>query len=160
MDMVNVIDKIESLVATSTSVPVTQRKLVDASKVMELVDKLRLSVPQDVKSAQEVISRKDSIQQQAQAEARHIRNAAEEEYSARLEQSEILKTARHRADQLIADADDKAKRILNQVQVEAKTRRADADTYALQAMRTLEKQLTALLSTVRKGLDVLAVKEY
>ena len=160
MDMVNVIDKLESLVTTSKRVPATHHTLVDASRVMELVDQLRLSVPQDVKAAQEVLSRKESITHQVQTEARHIRNAAEEEYRTKLEQSEIVKGARKKAEGIVAEAEEKASRMIENAEIEAKTRRADADTYALHAMRTLEQQLAAVLSSVRKGLDVLAVKQY
>ena len=157
MDMVNVIDKIESLVTTSTRVPTTHRTLVHSGKVMELVDQLRLSVPQDIKAAQEIINRKDNIIQQAQSEARRIRNSAEDEYRVRLEQSEMVKAARHNADELLAEVEHKAERMTDQAHIEAKTRMAEADAYALKAMRTLERELTTLLKTVRNGLELLTI---
>ena len=63
MDIINVIDKLEALVNTSRRLPATRSRLVDDEKVMELVEQLRLSIPQDVRSAKEVIERKDTISQ-------------------------------------------------------------------------------------------------
>ena len=55
MDIINVIDKLEALVNTSRRLPTTRSRLVDEEKVMELVEQLRLSIPQDVRSAKEII---------------------------------------------------------------------------------------------------------
>ena len=93
MNMVNNIDKIESLVNTSARIPATQRALVDSTKVMALVDQLRVSVPQDVTAAKEIIAKKDEIIQQAQAEARRIRNSAEDDYQKKVNDNEQLGNA-------------------------------------------------------------------
>ena len=50
--------------------PVTGTIMVEKKKMMELVDQLRLAIPQEVKAAEEVLNRKDSILSQAVTEAR------------------------------------------------------------------------------------------
>ncbi len=160
MDIVNVIDKLEALVDTSRRVPTTRARLVDADKVMELVQQLRLVVPQDVHSAQEVIEKKDNILNQAQIDARRTRNEAEEEYSARLNQNEILVAARRQSEQTVAEAERKANRLTEQAELESRTARAEADAYIAQSLRNLENELTRVLSTVRKGLESLGVSTH
>ena len=160
MDIVNVIDKLEALVDTSRRVPTTRARLVDADKVMELVQQLRLVVPQDVHSAQEVIEKKDNILNQAQIEARRTRNEAEEEYSTRLNQNEILVAARRQSEQTVAEAERKANRLTEQAELESRTARAEADAYIAQSLRNLENELTRVLSTVRKGLESLGVSTH
>lgn len=131
---------------------------MDSKKIMELVDQMRLAVPQDVKSAQEILLKKDSIINQAHAEARRIKASAEEEFRARLDQNELVKAARRRSDEMVEEAQRKAHRIMEQAESDARTRRTEADAYALQTLRRLEKELTTLLTTVRRGLEVLGAE--
>ena len=68
----------ESLIETSARFPGTRRTIIDTDKVMELLDQIRLSVPQDMKAAQEILSKKDILVTQAQVEARKIKSTADE----------------------------------------------------------------------------------
>ena len=153
MDIINVIDRLDALVNTSTKVPATRSRLVDVEKVMELLEQLRLTIPQDVKAAQEVIERKDAILNQAQIDARRTRNEAEEEFVARLDQNEILVAARAKAQQLVEEADEKAGKLIERVETESRSTQAQSDAYVVQSLRSLEQELTSVLASVRKGLD-------
>ena len=153
MDITNIIDRMEALVGTSPKVPATRSRLVDSEKMAELVEQLRLSIPQDVKAAQEVLDRKDTILNQAQIDARRTRNEAEEEFMVRLDQSEVLTAARNRAELLMVEADEKATRLLERVENESRNTRAEVDAYVVQSLRNLEQELTTVLTAVRRGLD-------
>ncbi len=158
MDITNVIDRLDALVNTSRKMPATRSRLVDAEKVMELVEQLRLAIPQDIRSAHEVIEKKDNIINQAHIDARRTRGEAEEEFRLRVDQSDILSAARRNAEELMADAERKATRSVEQAEVESSKSRAEADAYIVQALRNLERELTTVLTTVRKGLDNLGAK--
>ena len=153
MDIINVIDKVDALVNTSAKVPATRSRLVDSEKIMELVEQLRLSIPQDMRAAQEVIDKKDSILNQAQIEARRVRTEAEEEFAARLDQNELVIAARRQAEQIVDDAQQKADRLTEQAAAQSRNSRAEADAYIVQALRNLEHEMTSVLATVRNGLD-------
>ena len=60
----------ETLVETSKAVPVSGNILIDRKKVMELVDQLRLTIPEEVRAAEDVLSQKDQILNIAQNDAR------------------------------------------------------------------------------------------
>lgn len=156
IDIINIIDRLETLIETSKSVPVSGNSLIDRKKVKELVDQLRLAVPREVRSAVEVLSQKDHIINQAQVDARRTKSKAEEEFRQRLEQSEVMVQAERRAAETLKDAEQRASRLLQQSESEARSRRTDADTYALLSLRALEKELSALTGSVRKGIEVLA----
>ena len=156
IDIINIIDRMETLIETSKSVPVSGSVLIDKNKAMELVDQLRLAIPQEVRSAEEVLSNKDHIINQAQADARHTKSKAEEEFRQRLEQSELVALAESRAEATLQDADERAARVLEHSEDEARTRRTEADAYALRSLRALERELAVLSGSVRKGIDVLA----
>ena len=58
IDIINVVDRLETLVTTSKVMPVGGSLMIDKKKVMELVDQLRLQIPQEIKSAEEVLTQK------------------------------------------------------------------------------------------------------
>ena len=155
MDIVNVIDRLDALLNTSRKMPATRSRIVDADKVMELVEQLRLAIPQDVRAAQEVIEKKDSILNQAQIDGRHIRSDAEEEYRTRLDQNQLVTAARHKGETIVAEAERKANRLMEQAEAESRNSQTQADAYVTDALRNLEREMTAVLTTVRKGLDSL-----
>jgi vacuolar-type H+-ATPase subunit H len=147
---------LETLITTSKSMPVTGSVLTDKKKAMELLDQLRLAVPQEVRGAQEVLDRKDQIINQAVSDARRIKSQADEEYRERLDQSELVREAHERAEVTVSDAEQRATKIMQQAEVDSQARCTDADAYALRSMRTLERELHVMSGSVRKGIDLLA----
>ena len=146
----------ETLLDTSKVVPVSGNILIDKRKVTELLDQLRLAIPQEYKAAQEVLAQKDQIVNQAIVDARRTKARAEDEYRERLDQNEILERAQERANQIISEAEERARRMLNQSENSARSQLAEADAYALHSLRNLERQLNGITASVRKGIDMLA----
>ena len=158
MDIINVMDRLEALVNTSSKVPATRSKLVDEEKISELLEQMRLAIPQDMRAAQEVIERKDAILNQAQVDARRVRREAEDEFATRLDQNELMAAARKRAEELDQDIERKATRLMEQAVSESRNSRADADAYVVQTLRKLENEMTSVMASVRKGLDALSLE--
>ena len=146
----------ETFIDTSKSLPGTGSIRVDKKKLKELLDQLRLAVPQEVRAAQEVLTRKDQIVNQSLSDARHTKVQAEDEFRARLQQTEVLQHAQQRAAETLKDAEQRVARILQQAEAESQARRTDADAYALRSLRALERELNTLSNSVHKGIDLLA----
>lgn len=146
----------ETLLDTSKAVPVSGNVLIDKKRIMELVDQLRLAIPQEVRAAEEVLSQKDHIMNQAVMDARRTKNQAEDDYRERLDQNEITELAQKRADDTLSEAEERATRMLKQSETEARVKQTEADAYALRSLRALEKQLNNISESVRKGIDLLA----
>ena len=146
----------ETLIETSKTVPVSGNILIDKKKVNELVDQLRLAIPQEVQAAEAVLSQKDQIISSAQVDARRTKAQAEDEFRQRLETSELVALAENRAEETVRDAEQRCGRMLDQSEAEAKTRRTEADAYALRSLRSLERELANLTGSVRKGIEVIA----
>ncbi len=148
----------ETLVETSKSVPVSGNILVDKKKVMELVDQLRLTIPEEVRSAEDLLSQKDQILNIAQNDARRTKAVAEDELRDRLKQSEVVSQAEAKASDMVRDAEERITRMLQQSEAEALSRRTEADAYALRSLRSMELELDKLVGSVRKGIQVLAIE--
>ena len=148
----------ETLVETSKSVPVSGNVLIDRKKIMELVDQLRLTIPEEVRAAEDLLSRKDQILNIAQNDARRTKSVAEDELRDRLRQSEVVTQAETKAADTIREAEERITRMLQQSEAEASSRRTEADAYALRSLRSMELELNKLVGSVRKGIQVLAIE--
>ena len=146
------VDQLETLISTSKGMPVGGIALVDKKKAMELVDKLRLSIPQEVKAAGEVLAQKDQIINSATLDARRTKTKAEEDLTEKLSQNEVHK----RAEETLREAELRAAHIIAQAESDAQARRTEADAYALRCLRAFERELNTLTGSVRKGIDLLA----
>ena len=142
----------EILINNSKMMPMTGNLIVDKSKLTELVDQLRLGVPQEIRAAEEVLYQKEQIMNVALADAKRAKAKAEDEFSRQLTQSE----QQRRAEEILEDAQDRASRILQMAEAEAQNRRTEADAYALRTLRSLEKEVNSIGGSVRKGIDMLA----
>jgi vacuolar-type H+-ATPase subunit H len=132
--------------------PVSGSILMDKKKLMELVDQLRLAIPQEMKLADEVLAQKDQIINNAMLEARRAKTKAEDEFKEKLNQNELRK----RAEEILREAEHRANKIIEQAQAEAQAKRTEADAYALRSLRAFERELLTLNGSVRKGIDLLA----
>ena len=148
----------ETLVETSKAVPVSGNILIDRKKVMELVDQLRLTIPEEVRAAEDVLSQKDQILNIAQNDARRTKSTAEDELRDRLKTSEIVTLAEGKAAEAVREAEERITRMLQQSEAEAQSRRTEADAYALRSLRSMEAELDKLVGSVRKGIQVLAIE--
>ena len=133
--------------------------LIDKKKAMELLDQLRLAIPQEIMAAEEVLTEKDQILNLALLEARRTKAQAEDEYRERLDQHDITVMAENRAQEMLGQAEERAERLARQSESQARSRRSEADAYALQSLRALERELSALNGSVRKGIDLLAADQ-
>ena len=152
IDIINVVDRLETLVNTSKVMPVNGSVMMDRKKITELLDQLRLSIPQEMKLAEEVLTQKDQIISHAMVEARRAKAKAEEDFREKLNQNELRK----KAEEILREAEQRAARIADQAEAEAQTKRTEADAYALRALRAFERELNSLNGSVRKGIDLLA----
>ena len=146
----------ETLVDTSKAVPVSGNILVDRKKIMELVDQLRLTIPEEIRSAEDVLSQKDQILNTAANDARRTKSMADDELRDRLNSSELVTQAETRAADTIKEAEERITRMLQQSEAEALSRKTEADAYALRSLRAMEVELGKLAGSVRKGIEVLA----
>ena len=136
------------------------RKLfIDSETLMELVDQLRVAVPQGIAEADEVIRKREDLLNQSLGEARRIRASAENEFRSRMDDTELLKEAQKEAHKIRQEAEMKAQRMLEMAESEAASRRDSADQYAQDQLHRLEEKVASLLSTVRNGIGVLEAQQ-
>lgn len=132
---------------------------MDPDKLSALVDQMRVTVPREIKEAEELLERREDLLGQSLVEARRIRASAESEFRSRVDESELVKKSQEEVAKILEAAQQNAQRVLAVADADAKTRRASADQYAQDVLYQLEQQIANILSTVRHGIDALDVEQ-
>jgi hypothetical protein len=147
MDILHLVDRLEELFNNSRAIPLTHNVIVDEDKFLDIIDQMRISIPEEVKKAQEVFTKKDRYMAQAQEEATRTLQLARDRASDLIDKEALVGDAKRRADQ-----------ILDQARVEAENVRAGADQYAQESLLNLEHAMEQLLTQVRNGVRLLEEK--
>ena len=69
MDILHLVDRLEELFNESRSVPFTHSVIVDEGKMLDIIDQMRVSIPEEIKKAQQIITQRDRILAQSKEEA-------------------------------------------------------------------------------------------
>ena len=144
MSVYRVIDKLEATVKAGTVLPLGYR-VVSEEKVLELVEKLRASLPEEVGRARTIAKNGDRLVREAQEKAQAIVTEAAEAQTQLVDENEIVRRARATAETVLREAELKAARI-----------REGADAYAAQVLTDLDGRLSTALGSVKKGIEALA----
>jgi vacuolar-type H+-ATPase subunit H len=166
IDILYLIDRLEELVARGFPVPLGSGVVVHRQRLLDLIDRMRVAMPADIREAREVLQRQEEALAQAQEEAGRIIARAQTELEERLKNEAVVKAAEERAQQivregeeraqaLVRDAETQARERLDEAQKTAQQQMEESDLYALQTMRRLETQLNNFLNTIRKGIETM-----
>ena len=125
------VDELATVIENARSVPMSGSCMVPRDHLLDLLDDLRESLPEDVQAAGAIVEQRTEILQQAQAEAERLtgRTRGESEQllsSARRQRDELLGTARRQRDELLAQAQADAEDIVTEAETEAERLVAEA----------------------------------
>jgi hypothetical protein len=144
MDILHLVDRLEELFNESRAFPFTHSVIVNEDRMLDIIDQMRVSVPEEIKKAQQVLVQRDRVMAQAQEEANRTVSLAREKGEHLIDQNSLVQAAQTKADQIIAQAHQDAERI-----------RRDADDYALESLSRLEAEMERILSQIRNGVRTL-----
>jgi cell division septum initiation protein DivIVA len=144
MDILHLVDRLEELLNQSRPFPFTHNVIVDEDRMLDLIDQMRVAIPEEVKKAQQLLAQRDRLLAQAQEEANRTIAIAREKSEQLVERDAIVQAARSQADQIIA-----------QSHVEGDHTRQEADEYVMETLARLEMEMERLLTQVRNGIRTL-----
>ena len=141
MDILHLVDRLEELFNSGFHIPLTNETAVNEERFLELIDQLRIAIPEEVKKAQLVMTQKERYLAQAQEEAQRTVNIARERVESLVQHDSITSAAEGRAEQIVQQAREDAASI-----------RSEADEYVLESLSRLEAEMSHLLLQVRNGI--------
>ncbi|NOK63475.1 MAG: hypothetical protein GFH23_1086718n31 [Chloroflexi bacterium AL-N1] len=107
--------------------------MVDENRILDIIDRMRVSVPEELKQARRIVSEQDRLLQEAQ---QRVHQAMEEQG-------------------LLKAVEEERERLLDQAELDATNVRGGADDYARQVLEELEQRLEKLTLNVQNGLKAL-----
>jgi cell division septum initiation protein DivIVA len=141
MDILHLVDRLEELFNESRPIPLTRNVIVDEDRMLEIIDQMRISIPDEVKKAQQVLAQRDRVLAQSQEEATRTVTLAKKKADEIVARDDIVEAAQSRAEQILAQA-----------RADAEVIRREADDYIIEALSALEAELTKLINQARNGI--------
>ncbi len=127
------IDELEDVIAEGKRVPFSGRLLIDEDRVLGIIDRMRVAVPEELRQARRIISEQERLLSEAQERVQQV-----------LQEQGLL-----------AAIEAERARLLEQAEREARSVRAGADEYARQVLEELEQRLLKVITSVQNGLQEL-----
>jgi len=149
VNIVELLEYLQDIVETAPKVPITGKSMVDKKEFNEVIEQIINYLPDQIKKAQWITSEKDRILGDAQKEYENIRKETVEMMKNNVENHDIVREAKIRANEIVALA-----------QRDAKAIRIGSREYANEILaeldRELEEKRILLIQSMQKSFEVVA----
>ena len=139
--ILELVEMLYNMVSEAWGVPLGNDKcLIDREKALDLIEEIKSQLPAEIAEAKRLVTRRDEFIGNAKREGESIRKVAEERARKLVDEQEIVKLARTRAEELISTAEGKSRDL----------RRA-ANEYVDEAMKNAEDSMAQALDVLRQS---------
>lgn len=117
MNIEQILDVMDEMLDKSWGLPLSGgRTVVDAEKVRDLIDDIRINLPSEIRQAQAIVADRGEILKSAKLESEEIIRKAEQRSKVLINQEAIVKAAEKRAAEIMTQAAMKSKEIRHAAQ--------------------------------------------
>ena len=109
MEIFNLLESIEEVLENSRKIPLVHKNIVDKDEIIELVQEIRLKLPDELKQAKWVKEERARIIQEAKKEGEDIVKEAENRIIAMIDEHEITRKAYDEKQRILDNANEMAK---------------------------------------------------
>jgi cell division septum initiation protein DivIVA len=162
MDILYLVDRLENLIAGSRKMPLVNQILIKEGDILNIVDQMRTSIPDEIKQARRIIQEKERILAQAQADATTLLTRAREETERAMNREGLLQAAEARSHELVRQAEEQAHTVIEKAEEHSDLLKSDADNYVAETLRNLKDHLASIemdisrtIISIEKGLESL-----
>ncbi|HYU48604.1 MAG TPA: hypothetical protein VEO91_01580 [Candidatus Limnocylindria bacterium] len=138
------VERLESIIANGKKLPLTNNVVIDQVAALDLIDQLRVAVPEEVHAAKRINSQGERIIENAQQEAERVVARAQEQAAFLIDERGLTQAA-----------EEESRRIVAQAQGEGEEVRRGADEYAAAVLIGLEGDVVRTLQSIKKGIALL-----
>ena len=157
MSIEEILDDMEQLLEKASSVPFAQHKaIIDGERLAELINDIRLNLPQEIKHAKMVAFDRDRIIKEAEAKAEQVVRQAEDRAKVIVSEEAIVREAKNRAVEAVTKAKADCDELRAQANADVVKARAESeaikqatDTYIVNRFKDAEAYYTNALKDVQ-----------
>ncbi len=140
MNVMETLDEIDEMLEKSKAIPLAAHKvMIDGDRLRELVDDIRLNLPNEIKRARLIDYDCDRIMKEAQQNGENIIREAEERAKALVAESAVL-----------AEAKRAAQEVLRKTKAKCEETKAATSEYVAQSLARTENQIASALAEIKK----------
>ncbi|MDL2293912.1 ATPase [Ruminococcaceae bacterium OttesenSCG-928-D13] len=148
MNIDDLLELMDETLEDAFTVPLTGKRMVDAEKLRDIIDDIRLNLPTEIRQAKAIVKDRADIVEGARTEAEGIIKKAEERARAIVSEQEIVKASEERAREIAQNAQQHAKEL-----------RASTAGYCENVLRQTEEQLAKSCAEVKSVRNSVRAKE-
>lgn len=137
MDIMEIIEFMEETIDKAPTVPLSGKILIDKEEILDYIQEMRLSYPDELKEAKWVKEERERIISEAEARADSMIKTAETKMLQMVDENEITKQAQEYANSLVEEAKAQSTKLIT-----------DSDQYADDILGDVERRLEMLLKKV------------
>ncbi len=164
MDILYLVDRLENLIAGSRRMPLVNQIIIKEGDILNIVDQMRTTIPDEIKQARRVIQEKERILAQAQSEASTLLARAREETERAMNREGLLRAAEQRSQELVQKAEQQAQQKVQEADAHAEQMKNEADNYVAETLRNIRDHLASIemdisrdIISIEKGLESLGL---
>ncbi len=146
-----ILEQMDELLDKSTPMPFAQSKMIiDSERLRELIDDIRLNIPQEIKRAKLIDFDCERIIKEAEQKAEQIVQRAEERAKVLVSGDTIVKEAKQRAAEILSQAQARSQEIRNATSNYVDNMLHDAEIYFTKGLQDV-KRTTQEINKVKNG---------
>lgn len=111
MEIFTLLENLEEILDAGAKVPFSSKVVVDKDEIQDLIEDIRLKLPEELKHAKWVKEERQNIIMAAQKDAEDIRKEAENQIISMINEHEITRQAQNKKDEIIESANTVAREI-------------------------------------------------
>lgn len=140
MDLLSVLNDLEEVIENSSKIPLTKKILVDEERVLDLLDRVRTTLPEEIRQAKWILQEREKVLVDSQKEAARILEDAQRQVVIKADDSEVARQAKTVAEEIVGKAEVVASEI-----------REGARAYADDILKNMEDSLGKIMDQINQG---------
>jgi vacuolar-type H+-ATPase subunit H len=154
MDLAGRIRQLEELVNTAKSMPLSASILVNKDEMLELVDGMKKTLPEEIRQARWVVKDREELLAKARRDAEGIIEEANRERARLIAEQELVTEAAREADRLVGEARDQAREMNLQAEDYVDAKLAAFEATVSQLRDRLTEAFTHLSDKLARSLEI------
>lgn len=111
MDVLKLLEEIEDIIEAASGVPFSQKVMVDKGEILEMVNEIRIQLPDEIKQATWIKDERQRILAEAQEDADNMLKDANSKLQEIIGEHEIIQLAEEKGQEIVTKAQNNAKEI-------------------------------------------------
>ena len=140
MELHQVLRDMEEHVTGASRIPLTGKVMVDGDMILEFIDKIHASLPEELKQAQQVLSQSDKLLESVETQGKRILSDAREQAAQLITKEQVYQDALRQGNEMVRKAEDAAAEL-----------QRDALLWADDIWQQLEHNLEKLIISIKEN---------